>query len=98
MAHPTTETAKRLAAELRKLGLEEMAVKAEANHYDDFFSESPAPISLLLHDLTDVAGIDSKPNRGVLKLRRRVLGGEFDGTEEEGYAWANSPEGREVLG
>ena len=69
----------RLADELHKLGLDEMADAAETGYYDDFMSELALPITQLVGDLTK-AHTFSEGTRAddIMALRNRVLDGEFD--------------------
>lgn len=85
-------TKDRLAAELRKIGLRNMARLAEAGRYDDFLSESATP----LLDLIQTLGVIPN-NPDAWALRTRVMNGEFDATPEESEAWAASPEGQETM-
>lgn len=79
-----TQTTDRLAAELRKVGLELMARKAEAGHYDDYLSELTFPIAALVGDL-EAAGTPA-----ARELAQRARDGDFDATEEEADAWERS--------
>lgn len=85
-------TKDKLAAALRKAGLEDMAKKAETGYYDDFLSPLGAPALQLAGDLAR-AGTPA-----ALALRKRHINGEFDSTKEESDAWAASPEGQEAIG
>lgn len=84
-------TKDRLAAELRKIGLEAMATAAAAGYYDDFLAWIDLPINQLVADLT-LAG-----SQEAMALRARVIDGDFDATAEESEAWANSPEGQQAF-
>lgn len=81
-------TRDKLAAELRKIGLEEMAVEAEAGRYDDWLSQSATPITDLVNALRRVG------TKEALDLAMRARDGAFDGTMEESDAWAKSEEGQ----
>ena len=62
----------RLADELKKLHLWEMAKAAETGYYDDFMSPLATPITQLVSDLYKV-GTDE-----AIALRTRAMNGEFD--------------------
>lgn len=85
------KTTEKLAAALREIGLEDMAVKAAAGGYDDFLSESAMPIHDLVNDLAMVGTPEA------LKLRDRAINGDFDATAEESEAWAKSPDGQRAF-
>ena len=85
-------TKDRLANELRKIGLEDMAQRAEKGRYDDFLSESATPILDLVSALKVVGSPESQA------LARRAMDGDFDATKEESDAWAASPEGQGIIG
>lgn len=80
-----------LAAELRKAGLNEMAVKAEAGYYHDFLSELDFPEMQLDSDLLRVG------TPAALALRARHHNGEFDANKEESDSWADSIDGRDAF-
>lgn len=61
---------------------------AENEMFHDYASPIPFPTIQLVKRLTKA---------GYYRLARRVKRGEFDATLDEGKAWANSEEGREVL-
>jgi hypothetical protein len=77
-----------LAGELRKAGLEEMATQAAAGYYHDYLSPLPTPSMQLANDLEAVG------TPAALALRTRHLDGEFDASDEEADAWAESPDGQ----
>jgi hypothetical protein len=91
-----------LARILRELGAEEVAVKADAYHYDDFKCPPEVDDGMNIHhlilDLTrwcnpfDTA-IREKTTVLILAAKR----GEFDGTKEESKAWFESSEGQATL-
>lgn len=84
-------TKDRLAHELRSIGLTDMAELAEHGRYDDFLSSSATPLTDLVNALR------RRGTAEALELAKRVMGGEFDATDEEAEAWAASPEGRETI-
>lgn len=87
---PPTHTKDKLAAALRKAGLNEMAGKAEAGYYHDFLSPLDTPCIQLAADLAEAG------TREAMALRARHLNGEFDASREESNHWAASPEGQEA--
>jgi hypothetical protein len=81
-------TKDRLAEELRKAGLIDMAVKAANGIYHDYLSPLPDPAMQLLFDL------EGAGTAAAMALKARHLNGEFDATFEESEAWAGSPDGK----
>jgi len=72
----------RLSAELRKVGLHDMADRAAEGYYDDFMSPLAAPAMQLAGDLAKAAKAeDDKAKREAIMLlrQRHVVHGEFDG-------------------
>lgn len=84
-------TKDKLAAELTKANLPQMAARASEGYYHDYLSPLAMPCMQLATDLKD-AGTPA-----ALALRVRHLNGEFDATKEEGDDWAKSPDGQEVF-
>lgn len=84
-------TKDRLADALNKLGFIDMGLMAAKGFYDDYLSPLPNPTMKLVEDLYIIGTIES------IKLRQRVMDGEFDATLEESEAWARSPDGKRVL-
>jgi len=84
-------TKDKLADELRKIGLDEMADKAAAGWYHDYLSPLALPTLQLNLDLID-ASISG--NKQANELRMRHLNGEFDANLQESDDWARSPEGQ----
>lgn len=78
-------TKDKLAAALRAILQEELAVRAENGEFDDFESDSPTPISDLAMELAALGTSEA------LDLRVRVVDGEFDATAEDDDAWSQSP-------
>ncbi len=70
-----------LAAELNKIGLGDMAIKAGQGYYHDFLSPLATPCIQLAADLAAVG------TPAALALRERHLNGEFDASREEGDEW-----------
>lgn len=84
----------RLAEELRKIGLEEMAIKAESGYYHDYLSPLATPELQLSLDLVDAS---MAGNKHASELRHRHHAGEFDASKEESDAFMETPEGQELL-
>ncbi len=80
----------RLAQELHKIGLDEMAKKAASGMYHDYLSPLAAPALQLNFDLLE-ASISG--NKQANELRLRYIDGEFDTTKEESDEWMKNPEG-----
>ena len=85
-------TAERLAYDLRAIGLDDLAEKAEEYYYDEWRSQLVAPLLALYGDLMR-AGTPK-----ALAMAKRVQDGAYDGTDAEADAWANSDEGKEAFG
>lgn len=66
----------------------QMIASARAGLYDDYESNLAMPLMHLVHELRQI---------GQHALARRVIDGEFDGTREEGDAWAASEDGQAAL-
>lgn len=86
-----THTKDVLAAELRKIGLTDMADRAATGYYHDFLSPLDTPGLALAAELTRVGTPEA------LALRTRQIDGEFDASVEEGEEWAASPEGQDAF-
>lgn len=84
MVHTTVK----LALELEKAGLADMAKKAREGYYHDYLSPLDMPCVQLEADLRKVG------TPAAMTLRSRHLNGEFDATREESDAWAESPDGK----
>jgi hypothetical protein len=83
-----------LAAALRKAGLDAMASEAERGYYHDFLSPLPMPDLQLDADLVEAI---KAGNEAARDLRRRHHNGEFDASQEESDAWAESKDGKEAF-
>jgi hypothetical protein len=88
-------SSQRLTSALFELGLKDLAKRAARDEFNDYFSPHAFPMLNLVSELNQ-PGI--KHMHGVKRLIERVKQGEFEATEDEGVAWAESPEGREVFG
>jgi hypothetical protein len=90
-------TRDKLAAELRKVGVESVnwkrdqyeafAKRAETGEFDDYADTYACPITQLHSELTAA---------GLTKFATRVANGEFDATKEESDEWARSPSGQDA--
>ena len=89
-------TKDKLAAELRKAGLGDMAIKAAQGYYHDFLSPLATPELQLLEDL-EAAGCKPAFRAAALDLIVRHKRGEFDASKEESDEWAASAEGRGAM-
>lgn len=90
-------TKDKLAAALRELGLNDMAERAADGMYHDFLSPLAMPEMHLIRELTEAMHA-VKPDAGqpIAKLRKRVIDGDFEASQEESDDWANSEEGQEA--
>lgn len=83
-------TKDKLAAELHKAGLHDMAMRAGQGYYHDYLSPLATPCIQLAADLAAVG------TPAAMALRDRHLEGEFDASREEGEEWFQS-EGKHSL-
>jgi hypothetical protein len=83
-----------LAQELRRAGLDAMAVEAEKGMYHDYLSPLTFPDLQLDADLVEAIHAG---NEAAKDLRRRHHNGEFDATPAESDEWAESEDGREAF-
>ena len=81
----------KLHAALRKAGLDELAERAKAEEFHDYFSPHAAPL-MKLHEELQAVGTPAAQ-----ALMARVVNGDFDATSEESDEWAASPEGQEAF-
>jgi hypothetical protein len=86
-----------LAAELKGLGLDEMAAEAEKGMYHDYLSPHPTPAINLVRDLAVISTRYPEKATEIMALRRRVINGDFDASKEESDEWAESPEGQDTF-
>jgi hypothetical protein len=92
-AAPEDSTRERLAQALIGEGYVHAAMiaAARAARYDAYLQDvTPFPLMLLVEDLRQY-GTKAQA------ITARVMNGEFDGTKEEGDAWAASPDGQETF-
>lgn len=80
-----------LAEALREAGLPAMADMAATGFYHDFMSPLDMPEMQLIDDLSAINTPAAKA------LRDRVMNGDFDASQEESEAWAESPEGQNTF-
>jgi hypothetical protein len=86
-------TKDKLAEELERAGLPEMAAKARDGFYHDFLSPLDFPELQLDADLQKAA---ARGNQAASVLRSRHHNGDFDASMEESEEWAASPDGQEA--
>jgi hypothetical protein len=82
----------KLAAALRLAGLPRMADRAATGLYHDYLSPLAMPSLALMDELRR----EALSNPMAAKLAERHAEGEFDASEQEAEAWAESPEGRSM--
>ena len=88
----------KLADALRALGLHDMAEQAATGWYHDFLSPLAMPEMQLVRDLTAAMNaVEPDAGQPIAKLRKRVIEGDFDATEEESDEWAKSAEGQSAF-
>lgn len=81
----------KLSAALREAGLTELAARAHAGEFNEFFGEYAAP-ELLLADLLHKVGTPA-----ALAVRARLINGEFDAGVDESKEWGASAEGQDAM-
>jgi hypothetical protein len=84
------------------LGLQEMAARARAAHFDDYFAPPDIADGMetlrLVRELHAIARGTNRAHR--LRIREvvaAVKSGEFDGTREESDRWSASKDGQEAF-
>lgn len=82
---------------LVEAGLPTLAQRAARGEWNDYFGEHDAPQHALLAELRNAAMNGRLLQARFAGLKRRVMGGDFDGTKAESDEWAQSPEGREAF-
>lgn len=88
---------------LRSAGLDDMADKALAFHYDDYFCppevDDGMNMQRLVADLTRARDREHRHiERGrITAMIAAVKVGEFDGTSEESEEWAKSADGKATM-
>jgi hypothetical protein len=90
---PAKHTKDVLADALRKVGLEEMAKKAEMGYYHDFLSPLDMPEIQLVNDLRE-ASMANPAKDQIIQLAQDVMDGKHDANKVESDEWAKSPEGQ----
>jgi hypothetical protein len=81
----------KLACALIAAELYDMADRAVVGYYDDYLSPLDAPISALVAELAEVG------TPAALLVRGYAMAGDFDATEDEAIAWAQTPEGQKTF-
>lgn len=87
-------TKDQLAEALRAIGLTEMAERAATGYYHDFLSPLDLPEMALVTALGASATQHPDKAEAIEALRRRVINGEFDASQEESEEWASSADGQ----
>lgn len=84
------------------LGLQEIAARARAAHFDDYFAPQEIADGMehlrLVRELNAIARGTNRAHR--LRIRdvvAAVKAGEFDGTREESDRWSASKDGQEAM-
>lgn len=92
----TAPTSQKLADVLRVAGFEELAVLAEKDAFHDYLSEETFPQMVLADLLAQIAAYseDDRMRLAAHHIRMRLIDGEFDASEAESAAWAQSEEGQ----
>lgn len=95
----TAKTSEMLAVACEELGLLQIAHRARKDEFHDYLSPHEMPETYLVHLLYESARIQADPilQDLILKLRARVMNGDFDASLEESDEWAASPEGQAVF-
>jgi hypothetical protein len=101
---PGESTAEYLGRTLDEIGLPDMALRARAFHFDDYFCpdeiDDGANINRLVAELrrrADVYEWADQPRRRIEAVIAAAIDGEFDGTTEEADAWAASSDGQAIF-
>jgi hypothetical protein len=91
-------TKDKLADALSSVGLTDMAAKARDGYYHDFLSPLALPEMQLLNDLGIAATTTHRDKQEtIMALRKRVIDGDFDASQEESEAWAESEDGQDTF-
>jgi len=83
---------KKLSEALRSVGLIELAERAAAGEFNEYFGKHALPEIYLVNELGKIGTGEA------LGMRQRVINGEFDAGSDESEEWANSEEGRQIAG
>jgi hypothetical protein len=86
-----------LAEALQATGLDDMAAKARTGFYHDFLSPLALPEMALITALGAAATLHPDKADAIEALRRRVIDGDFDASDEESEAWAASQDGQDTF-
>jgi hypothetical protein len=96
----TAKTSQKLADTLRAAGFEELAQRAEADEFHDFFSSSDRadPAVALDQELERLIQSETGARKtAAVNIRARHHNGEFDASKEESDDWANGPDGQDAF-
>jgi hypothetical protein len=93
------ESDRRLSKALELAGLPQLAGRAGAGEWNDFFGEHDLPQHHLIYTLDKAAErtTDRRTSRAIVLLKQAVMDGVFDGTKEESDEWGRSPEGQQAI-
>jgi hypothetical protein len=83
-------------------GLPDLAMRARAFHFDDYFAPPEVATGTELHVLVDELTRVARHASGKQRARAHtvidaVKNGEFDGTKEESERWMASPDGQAAV-
>jgi hypothetical protein len=81
----------KLSAALQEAGLDDMAKRAAAGHYNEFFGPLDTPMLTLIEELHKAGSAPA------LALRLRVMDGDYDADFEESEEWAKSEGGQSAF-
>lgn len=99
---PDEPTNEYLSRVLKSAGLNDMAERALAYHFDDYLAPDEVDngdnIRRLYNELhREIAKHAGSERAHIAAIASAVVAGEFDGTKQEADAWARSAEGQEAL-
>lgn len=88
---PSDET---LGADLDEVGMHDLAARARAGEFNDYFGSHTMPQTALLALVrTDSRGTPEQR----ATIMSNIVNGKYDGTQAESDEWARSDEGRELF-
>lgn len=95
----TAPTSQKLADALRAAGFDDLAKRAKADEFHEFFGPHAAPGMLLAELLFLIYRDDpvEKHKIAAMNIRQRLIDGDFEASEEESAAWAMSAEGKDAF-
>lgn len=88
---------KLLHAALVYIGMADLAKRAAAGEWNDYFGPHAMPQHHLIAVLMERASDFPSKREAIMELIERVKNGDFDGTKEESEEWAKSSEGQEIF-